>query len=123
MKWQFVSLLTAAVLLAAGGELLASEDDPVADLRAFIAVPVKDRMESALGAGDLRFLGVYGYAHEVPGVPKSESDRISKNGILPIPGTSDALVSEEHAILNDEAREYASQYNALLLGHVKPRAT
>jgi hypothetical protein len=122
MKWHFVPLLAGAVLLAAGGELLASEDDPVAELRAFIAVPVKDRLESALEAGDLRFLGVYGYALEVPGVSNSETDRISKNGVLPIPGTSDALVSEEHGALNDEAREYAAQYNGLLLGHVKQRA-
>lgn len=122
MKWYFAPLLAVAVLLAAAGELLASEADPVAELRAFIAVPVEDRLESALGAGDVRFLGVYGYALEVPGVPKSETDRISKNGTLPIPGTSDALVSEEHGTLNDEAREYAAQYNGLLLGHVRQRA-
>jgi len=122
MKWHFVPLLAGAVVLAAGGELLASDDGPVAELRAFIAVPVKDRLESALGAGDLRFLGVYGYALEVPGVPKSEADRISKNGVLPIPGTSDALVSEEHGGLNDEVREYAAQYNGLVLGHVTQRA-
>ena len=122
MKWHFVALLASVVLLAAGGEVLAREGDPVAELRAFIAVPVKDRLESALAAPDLRFLGVYGYALEVPGVPKSETGRISKYGVLPIPGTSDALASEEHGTLNDEAREYAAQYNALLLGHVTQRA-
>jgi hypothetical protein len=122
MKWHFVPLLAGAVLLAAGGELLASDDDAVAELRAFIAVPVNHRLESALAKGDVRFLGVYGYALEVPGVPKSETDRISTNGVLPIPGTSDALVSEEHGTLNDEAREYAAQYNRLLLGHVAQRA-
>jgi hypothetical protein len=122
MKSHFVASLAGVVLLAAATELLASEDDPVGELRAFIAVPVKNRLESALGRGDLRFLGVYGYALEVPGVLKSEADRISKNGVLPIPGTSDALVSEEHGTLNDEAREYAAKYNALLLGHVPQRA-
>jgi len=122
MRWHFLASLAGVVLLAAGGEPLASEPDPTAELRAFIAVPVQARLESALSAGDLRFLGVYGYAFEVPGVPKSEAARISENGVLPIPGTSDALVSEEHGTLNDEARAYAEKYNALLLGHVTQRA-
>jgi hypothetical protein len=111
-------VLAGAVVLAAKGQSIAGEDTAIAELRAFIAVPVKARFEAALAARDSRFLGVYGYTLEVPGVPQAEADRISKNGVLGIPGTSDALVSEEHGALNERAREYAVEYNTLLLRHL-----
>jgi hypothetical protein len=122
MRWRVGALLASAVILAVTGELLASEDTAVGDLRAFISVPVKARLKAALAARDSRFLGVYGYTLEVPGVPQSEAPRISANGVLGIPGTSDALVSEEHGALNERARDYAEQYNALLLRHLTQRA-
>jgi hypothetical protein len=122
MMGKLGGLLAGLLVLASASDLLAGDDGSVAELRAFISVPVKKRFESALGARDFRFLGVYGYTLEVPGVPKNQTDRISKNGILPIPGTSDALVSDEHGNFNDQAREYAAKYNALLLGHLTQRA-
>jgi hypothetical protein len=122
MKWRFFAVLAGALLLSGGDDLVAIENDSVVELRAFISVPVRDRLDSALGAHDLRFLGVYGYSLEVPGVPETEAARISKNGVLAIPGTSDAVVSEEHGTLDEKARAYATEYNALLVRHLKKGA-
>ncbi len=120
MRCLFAAIVAGAVAFAVPAKpLRANDDSAVAELRSFISVPVDARLDAALAARDHRFLGVYGYALEVPGVPQSESARISSNGVLAIPGTSDALVSEEHGGLNERARAYAAEYNTLLLGRLK----
>ncbi len=112
-----VKVLFACALLFMGttSSLGANADSIVTELQNFLSVPPRARLDTSLAAKDFRFLGVYGYTVEVPGVPSSESSRITRSGVFGIPGTSDALLSEEHAQLTKRARSYAEQYNRLLL--------
>ncbi len=68
--------------------------------------------------GDLRFVGIMGYALVVPGV-KDYGEKYSKtNGVKIIEGTSDSYpdsASLRRAVFWDA---YASRYNALLLSYL-----
>lgn len=77
------------------------------DIREFLAVPIETRVSSAIKAGDHRYLGVNGYALEVPGFADAS---FPAGAVLVIPGTSD----DGDPALNESAREYAAQYNRLL---------
>ena len=63
---------------------------------------------------DLRFVGVAGFALDVPGVPDYEVRYWKTNGVKVITGTSDA---GGHAF-NKAARDYARRYNAQLLKYL-----
>jgi hypothetical protein len=111
----FVSAIVAT-LLAAACESGVSPPPArnVAELEAFINVPVQERLAQARVAGDQRFLGVYDYALSIPGGPDNGS-AAGGRGVLPIPGTSDTPRSERESELNAKARAYALRYNELLL--------
>jgi hypothetical protein len=96
----------------------AGEEDAeiVAQLRAFLAVPPPARLEEALLNGDDRLLGVCGYTVNAP---HAEDRRAHNLKVLGIPGTTDAVVSDEHMALFREAYGYAETYNALLLDRVR----
>jgi hypothetical protein len=69
----------------------------------------------ALKSGDPRVLGVYGLTIDIPGAPAALQEDPpllrATYGIRMIEGTSDALISEEHEKLNDNAVRYAEKYN------------
>lgn len=89
-----------------------SDADQLAKLRAFLAISPQSRLDSAVEAGDLRFLGVpdfvglyvpcYGY-------------RANPDVLHVIPQTLNVQLSNEHAELNRRAYLYARQYNHLLV--------
>ena len=108
---RMIAIAISTVFLAFN--TLANEPAEVDQLRAFLAVPVSERLNEALAQGDFRPLGIWGFTLIVPGVPDTANLRAPKD-VLPIPGTSDALVSEEHGRLVDAAFAYATDYNAQL---------
>jgi hypothetical protein len=83
-------------------------------LRRYLAVSPADRLAEALTNADTRFLGVSGLTMSVPSV--DDAPRAIREGrVHSIPGTTDAVISEEHADLVQRASRYAGAYNALLL--------
>ncbi len=105
-------LLGAVCLVMLAGSVSASDADTI---RAFLAVPAEERLSAALDSGDRRYLGVYGFSLEVPGISDPASPWPSSR-VLPIPGTSDSGDFE----LNQSARDYATQYNTLLRARLSP---
>jgi hypothetical protein len=86
-------------------------------LQSFLSVPPADRVSSALVHGDSRYLAVGRAAPCAPEVARLPSRRFS------IPGSEEAITTEEHRRLEAEAREYACSYNeelATLLGEAPP---
>jgi hypothetical protein len=79
------------------------------------ANPEKD-CQRAIARHDLRFVGVAGYALDVPGVADYQTRYWKSNGVKVITGTSDIGERE----FNDAARAYASRYNAALLKYLAP---
>jgi hypothetical protein len=77
------------------------------------ADPAQD-CRSAIAHHDLRFVGVAGFALDVPGVPDYFDRYWKSNGVKVIAGTSDA---SNHAF-NVSARTYARRYNEQLLKHL-----
>ena len=73
------------------------------------ADPAAD-VKQALADHDYRFIGVRGYALEVPGA----EDVYEPFGVKIIEGTSDVMDESQRA-----AREYASRYNQLLIMELK----
>ena len=78
------------------------------------ANPVNDAKE-AISNGDFRLRGVYGFTMILPGVGDDRFKYEKTPGINPIEGTSDGLINDEHARLNDLALKYAEQYNQVIL--------
>lgn len=75
------------------------------------ADPVKDA-HAAIAKGDRRLKAVADITVLVPGVPPQEENAYREQfGVTVISGTSDALESKEHALLNSLAIRYAKQYN------------
>jgi len=70
---------------------------------------------------DYRFIGICGYVCETPGLemedPKHEYPEYF--GIRNLDGTSDVIEGDEHYALIQQATEYASKYNVLLLKRLK----
>jgi hypothetical protein len=74
---------------------------------------------SELKRDSIYFLGVMGYALDVPGVDnyyKNFSDHVP---VKVIEGTGDFITSKEVAILNDMARKYCLRYNNVVLRWIK----
>jgi hypothetical protein len=68
----------------------------------------------AIGRHDFRFVGVAGYALDVPGVPDYQTRYWKTNGVKVIRGTSDV----GDLGFNESARKYARRYNAHLLKYL-----
>ena len=82
------------------------------------ANPIQDATQ-AFNQGDHRLRAVYGYTLEIPGVTKEEYvEYKNRYGVNPIEGTSDSLLSDEHAQLNKLAYDYAIQYNKTIINIV-----
>lgn len=84
------------------------------------ADPVRD-VEQAIREGDLRFIGMMGYALIVPGVDDYGQRIWDTNGVRVIKGTSDFIANDDVARLNELAYEYAKRYNMLLLDYLLKR--
>lgn len=71
--------------------------------------------------GDMRPVGLYGYACAYPG-PTSEAlnDLQLKNGLRCLEGTSDAAENARHSKLIQAASAYASAYNTSLMRMAHP---
>ena len=84
------------------------------------ALAERYRIERELGAGGMatvylaRFVGVAGFALDVPGVPDYQARYWKTNGVKVIGGTGDV----GHRDFNDAARAYANRYNAALLKYL-----
>lgn len=82
------------------------------------ANPQRDLAQSIM-RGDLRFVGIYGYALSVPGVAGGAGSRIvALKGVNAVEGTSD-FIGPEQARLQPLAVRYAARYNTLLLDHLR----
>jgi len=68
-----------------------------------------------------RFLGVLGFALDVPGVKNFEQHYPFATDVFIIPKTSDAFLSREELEYNHRAREFALDYNTRLLKAKKPK--
>lgn len=82
------------------------------------ADPSRD-LQGAISVNDLRFIGIMGYALEVPGVEHYHERYASSSGVKIVEGTSDVIYGVEHRRLIDIAREYAEKYNRLLLRYLE----
>jgi hypothetical protein len=84
------------------------------------ALPHPDRAnperdcQRAIARNDFRFVGVAGYALDVPGVPDYQTRYWKSNGVKVIAGTSDVGQRD----FNEAARAYARRYNAALLKYL-----
>jgi len=77
------------------------------------ANPEKD-FRRAIARHDFRFVGVAGFALDVPGVPDYQTRSWKTNGVKVIAGTSDV----GHRDFNAAARVYATRHNAALLKYL-----
>jgi hypothetical protein len=68
----------------------------------------------AIAHRDFRFVGVAGYALDVPGVPDYQTRYWKTNGVKVMTGTSDV----GDLTFNEPARKYARRYNARLLKYL-----
>jgi hypothetical protein len=73
----------------------------------------------AIARHDLRFVGVAGYALDVPGVADYETRYWKTPGVKVIARTSDV----GDLAFNEAARKYARRYNAQLLKHISTHRT
>ena len=69
--------------------------------------------------GDLRFIGVCGYACMPLGVPLDSALRTAdslalRDSLQRIFGTSDAVLNQDVARLNSQAAKYAARYNRVI---------
>jgi hypothetical protein len=79
--------------------------------------PVAD-FAAAKKKGDRRFLAIMGYAKTVPGVPEYDKKYAKYVGTKLIPGTTDAVLNEEHRKILDAVQRYAERYNKLVLAEL-----
>jgi len=93
-----------------------SDADQLAELREFLAISPRSRLDEAVEAGDLRFLGVPDFAGlYTPCFGYQAWEDTSPDILYVIPQTLNVQLSDEHAELNRQAYVYARQYNHLLV--------
>jgi hypothetical protein len=126
-----LALLLAAACASAqtSGNAPSSELTRRADSLA--SLDPRGEARAAINRGDLRFVGVCGFACLPVGVPldslRMSPDSMAGRGdsLRIIAGTSDAVVSQDVARLNEVARRYAQPYNRVIwdrrVGSRQPR--
>ena len=73
-----------------------------------------------LAKHDTRFIAVYGYATDIPGVAPERQHRLVRLGrVRYIEGTSDNITSPEYGRLVKKAESYARRYNEMLLQYLR----
>jgi hypothetical protein len=99
----------------------SDRDRSLTNLRAVAGSdPVKD-FAAAKAKGDIRFLAMMGYARFVPGVPDYDQKYAKVVGVKIIPGTTDAIKSDEQRRLQDAVQSYAERYNKLVVEYLSKR--
>ncbi len=78
----------------------------------------QDDFEEAIARADMRFVGVLGYALQVPGVPDYDTVYSKSNGVKIIEGTSDSHPDSASLAQSVFFKSYAMGYNTLLLNHL-----
>jgi hypothetical protein len=73
----------------------------------------------AIEKDSIYFIGVCGFSTEIPGLSISDSMLIKKIPTKIIGGTGDMIISPEMTELNCRAREYALQFNSIILYKLK----
>ena len=88
---------------------------PIGDLNVTNVIdadPVLD-LETAIRKNDVRFVGVHGFADDVPGVSR-RPDAVNRFDVKYIEGTSDTIALNTQV----QAENYAETYNILLLRYL-----
>ena len=94
----------------------ASDADQLVELREFLAIAPQRRLDAAVEANDLRFLGVPDFIGQyTPCCGYQSLGDTNPDEVYVIPQTLNVQLSDEHAELNTRAYVYARQYNHLLL--------
>jgi hypothetical protein len=67
-----------------------------------------------------RFIAVYGYATDIPGVPEHlQHPLVEQHRVRYIEGTSDNITSPEYDRLVGKAERYARRYNEMLVDYLR----
>jgi hypothetical protein len=90
-------------------------------LREYRQADPRMELEKALANGDDRFVGLMGFAAYFPGTEDTDFYVTygKTHGGKIIPFTSDALESDTHEKFQRVARDYAEEYNRLLLERIE----
>jgi len=115
-----ILLFTFLIFMVAFSNAMADEqtNNFIEKLKWIELANPEDDAKSSIVRKDFRLRAIYGYSVEIPGVAQEDYDKVKKKfGINPIKGTSDSIVSSEHARLNQLASEYALKYNMVILNH------
>lgn len=118
MRLLLLAMLVVSVEACSGGSSHCLARIDATQLRSLRLDNAGSDALRAAETGDFRFIGVYGFTAEVPGM-EEKGGLVKKYGVRMIQGTSDAPCDEEHAQLDARAREYARAYNLELLGELK----
>jgi hypothetical protein len=115
MKLIFMAFLAMSFTMAQGQVTVG--DSP----KIYIADPERADPEKdcghAIRSGDLRFVGVAGFALSVPGVDDYHPRFWKTNGVKVIAGTGDV----GNRRFNEQAITYAARYNATLLKYLSTK--
>ena len=118
----FVLVVVASVFCNAGCGKKASACHPkqgISELKLLRVDKAIDDASKAFKSGDHRFLGIYGYSREIPGVAGDPYEHMKDTKMLE--GTGDVFCGEEEHMLNKNARIYAKQYNEEILRELNGR--
>jgi len=104
-------------LLITNSQLSAKEPYGVTpELRCIETADARKDFHEAIKKGEEYFLGIYGFALTVPGLP-SIADNCHYDFIIPVrpvKGTTDAIENDEQDRLIDIAQRYATKFNELM---------
>jgi hypothetical protein len=115
-------LFALVLFMAAFSNAIAQghKDDFVEKLKWLESANPELDAKNAIDRKDFRLRAIYGYVLIVPGLDQRDYDEYKKTfGFNPIEGTSDSLISSDHARFNQLASEYAFRYNKVILNHKK----
>ena len=113
-------VLVLFMVVFSGTKAQGQKGDSVEKLKWLESANPELDAKNAIDRKDFRLRAIYGYVLSVPGVDQRDYDEYKRTfGFNPIEGTSDSLISGEHARLNQLASEYASRYNKVILNYKK----
>lgn len=120
------SLLAAVIVACVTVTTASAGDGPFVKWQTVeFALPKSANAEAdvrnAIAKGDLRFVGVCGFAVDIPGLKDSEKHLVTPQGVKVIAGTTDATNDPAEHAFNTAAESYALTYNRLLKEHLRER--
>ena len=109
-------VLVLFMVVFSGTKAQGQKGDSVEKLKWLESANPELDAKNAIDRKDFRLRAIYGYVLSVPAVDQRDYDEYKKTfGFNPIEGTSDSLISSDHARLNQLASEYALRYNKVIL--------